>query len=158
MTSIERHNARFALATAIARCVVNNERHLLMYMKIDDAQNLCKSIIMQCIQPFVASNDVVDVHVSIEQDFSNGYDFTFTADKSGKYRFYSASTKETFAYFEEEGAETWAAYSEGGSTYVFSIEYECEAGKTYHLKTGLSDETQTGTYRVFAVAPIEINT
>ena len=89
---------------------------------------------------------------------SNGYDFTFTPTKSGKYRFYSASTKETFAYFEPEGAETWAAYSEGGSLNTFSIEYECEAGKTYHLKTGLTDETQTGNYRIFIVAPIDINT
>ncbi len=88
----------------------------------------------------------------------NCYDFTFTASKTGKYRFYSVSTKETFAYFEPEGAETWAEYSEGGTLNAFSIEYECEAGKTYHLKTGLMNENETGTYRVLIVAPVEINT
>ena len=87
----------------------------------------------------------------------SGYDFTFTASKSGKYRFYSVSTKETFAYFEPEGADKWVEYSEGGSLNSFSIEYECEAGKTYHIKTGLCDENETGTYRVFVVAPISTN-
>ena len=86
---------------------------------------------------------------------SNGFDFTFTPTESGKYRFYSASTKQTFAYFEIDGEEGWVAYDEGGSLNTFSIEYECEAGKTYHLKTGFSDESQTGTFRVFVVAPIE---
>ena len=104
----------------------------------------------------LATTDYLGKEVKITD--SNGYDFTFTATKSGKHRFYSVSTKETFAYIEPEGAETWAEYSEGGTLNAFSIEYECEAGKTYHIKTGLCDETQSGNYRIFVVAPIDINT
>ena len=88
----------------------------------------------------------------VEITDENGYDFTFTPASSGKYRFTSVSTKQAFAYLEAEGAETWAEYSEGETLNNFSIEYDCEAGVTYHLKTGFVDDTQTGNYRILVTA------
>ena len=74
-----------------------------------------------------------------------GFDYTFTPTESGYYQFYSAGSQ-AFAYLETEGAETWDAYDAGSA---FSIEYYCEAGTTYHIKTGLVDETQTGAYYLY---------
>ena len=45
-----------------------------MYMRYDEAQIICKEIVMRHIQPFIESNDVADVHISIEQAFSNSYE------------------------------------------------------------------------------------
>ena len=143
----------YRIKTGLCDTAVTGTYKIIVEREIDEGKNYERTFVDGGT---LSTKDYLGKEVRITD--SNGYDFTFTAEKNGKYRFYSASTKETFAYFEEDGAETWGAYSEGGSTYVFSIEYECEAGKTYHLKTGLTDETQTGTYRVFAVAPIEINT
>ena len=78
-----------------------------------------------------------------------GFDYTFTPSASGYYRFYSVGTQNTFAYLEADGAETWDAYDDGTT---FSIEYYCEEGTTYHIKTGLSDESKTGYFYLYAAA------
>ena len=91
----------------------------------------------------------------VEITDGEGYDFTFTPTQSGTYRFYSASTAKTYAYFEEDGAETWQLYAESETASSFTFTADCERGKTYHIKTGFSDEEQTGSYRIFVVSTLQ---
>ncbi len=78
-----------------------------------------------------------------------GYEFAFTPAESGTYRFYSAGRQSAFAYLEKDEDNTWLAYDEGTA---FSIEYYCEEGVTYHIKTGLVDAGITGNFYLFAAA------
>ena len=53
MTSTEQHNARYMLAMLIAYDAIRCEKHRLMYMRYDEAQAICKEIVMRHIQPFI---------------------------------------------------------------------------------------------------------
>ena len=81
-----------------------------------------------------------------------GYEYTFTPAESGTYNFYSIGTNDTMAFLEADGAETWAVFDDnGGVSNNFRISYECQAGVTYKIKTGIKDPEATGTYMLYII-------
>ena len=81
---------------------------------------------------------------------NTGYDLTFTPAASGTYTFYAIGTVDSFAYLEVDGEDIWEVYDDNsGTSNNFLIEFYCEEGVTYHLKTGLVDENATGRYYVY---------
>ena len=98
------------------------------------------------------------VTINIENG-SKVYDITFTPTESGTYNIYSSYATITtdvvdpFAFLEVGlNATEWEKYDDNSGTLTnFRIEYECEAGVTYHIVTGVANPESTGTYKVYAV-------
>ncbi|MBR3738603.1 MAG: hypothetical protein IKN26_07695, partial [Eubacterium sp.] len=100
----------------------------------------------------------LDESKSLTVSEGENHEFTFTPEESGTYTVSSTGMLDTFAFLEISGEEGEPIYNDnGGNLRNFKIEFEAEAGVTYRIITGLTDETAKGTYSV-TVSKVEEQT